>query len=456
MDTATGADRTFVDAGNSPAELTAVAYLRELRAGRMSAHEYICACLDRIERFDPTLRAWKAFDREAAEKRAQAIDDAIARSEPVKLLSGAPLGVKDIFNTYDFPTSMGSPILEAYTPGNDARVVSNLRLEGGIVVGKTVTAEFAVHHPGPTRNPFDLQRTPGTSSSGSAVAVATRMCPVALATQTAGSIIRPASYCGIWGFKPSFGLIPRTAMLKTTDTLDTVGFMARSIDDISLVFEICRVRGHNYPVSEAALNDPSRGEVFGRPYRIGIVRGTKSEFASAAAADGLRRIADRLTAVGHEVFEYKQPASFEEIHDLHERIYRRSLAYYFQQEWRAAAEKFSPVMRRMVEGGLEISTDSYLEAIARQRAISQEFDAEHGKFDVLLDLSTADEAPLGLDAPDLPDHCLMWTFVGAPAITAPLLRGSSGLPVGAQFVARRFDDYKLLAFVRVVQAALLD
>lgn len=212
--------------GNSLARLTATEFLALLRTGEISAADYAHACADVIDEMEPKVAAWAWYDRTRFESLAARVDEDIAQrraageKELPGRLAGLPVGVKDIYNTEDMPTSHGSGLFAGYTPGNDARAVTSLRREAAIMAGKTVTAEFAVHTPNGTRNPHDLTRSSGTSSSGSAVAVATSMVPVALASQTAGSIIRPASYCGVFGFKPSYGTIPRTAMLKTTDTLD--------------------------------------------------------------------------------------------------------------------------------------------------------------------------------------------------------------------------------------------
>ncbi len=431
---------------NTPAELTASEFLRELKDGRVSAFDYVDACAERIEKFDTTVHAWRRFDGELVRARARAIDDALARGAPIRALSGAPVAVKDIFNTYDYPTGMGSPIMEGYTPGNDARVVSDVRLAHGVVMGKTVTAEFAVHHPGPTRNPHDLSRSPGTSSSGSAAAVAARMAPLALSSQTGGSTIRPASSCGIYGFKPSFGLLPRTGVLKTTDTLDSLGFMARSVDDLRLMFEVCRVRGHNYPISEAALGDPMRQTVEGRPWRVGVARGPKTDFEATAPRAGLDALVGTLEQAGCEVFEHTLGPEYDKAHDAHERIHRRALAYYFDLEWNADGHLFSAVMQRMIESGRAISPRQYQDDIATQRDLSRLMERDSDSFDVLIGLATADEAPVGLDGEDRPDHCLIWTMCGLPAITLPLLSGASGLPVGVQIVARRYNDHLLLRF----------
>ena len=437
-------------ATNALAELTATEFLALLQNGQLTVAQYVRSCIDRIERFEPKIHAWRSFDADYVMDRASKIDAATTSHRDAHRMTGVPVGVKDIFNTYDYPTSMGSAIMDGYTPGNDARVVSNIRLEDGIVMGKTVTAEFAVHHPGPTLNPHDLARSPGTSSSGSAAAVATRMIPVALGSQTAGSIIRPASYCGVFGYKPSFGLIPRTGVLKTTDTLDTIGFMARSVADLRLLFEVCRVRGHNYPISEKALNDPARQTIGKRPWRVGVARGPKTEFETPAARAGLDAVVGKLAAAGCETFVYSLPAAFDEAHETHERIYRRALAYYFDLEWNADASLFSDVMQGMIDGGRKIDPAQYQIDISKQRDLSRLIDGESAEFDVLIGLSTAGEAPFGLEGKDLPDHCLIWTMCGLPAISLPLLTGASGLPIGVQLVARRFNDYLLLDFAELL------
>jgi Asp-tRNA(Asn)/Glu-tRNA(Gln) amidotransferase A subunit family amidase len=440
---------------NTIADLTASEFLHLLGNRKISVGDYVRACADRIEQFEPRLKAWAWFDRGRLEERAAKLDRILTERPAAdglpSALFGVPVGLKDVFNTYDMPTEMGSAIYAGYTPGNDARVVSNLRLARAIIAGKTVTAEFAVHHPGPTLNPYDPTRTPGTSSSGSAVAVATSMVPLGLATQTAGSIIRPASYCGVFGFKPSFGLVPRTGVLKTTDTLDTIGWLARSVDDLSLVLEIARVRGHNYPVSEAGLADRAARVPSDGRWRIGLVESHVDHHQDPAVTKALRALALRLERQGATVVPFRLPRSMASVHDVHDVIYTCALAYYFRPEWSAKPSLFSDRLSSMIEAGLNISGERYQRALAEQVRIARVFDEAVQSVDVLICPSTAGEAPVGLDTIDLPDTCLIWTLCGAPVLSLPLLRGSSGLPVGVQAVARRFADYPLLDFARFVE-----
>src|SRR5918912_700941 len=208
-----------------------------IKNGDFTAVELTRSCLNQIERHEANVRAWAYLNAELALDQARAIDKKLAAQERTGPLAGVPVGIKDIFNTKEMPTQMGSPIWRNFTPGNDARVVHYLKMADAVLIGKTVTAEFAVHAPGPTLNPHNPEYMPGTSSSGSAAAVAAYMIPLALGTQTAGSTIRPASYCGVYGFKPSFGVLPRTGMLKTTDSLDTIGLFARTIEDVEKLFD---------------------------------------------------------------------------------------------------------------------------------------------------------------------------------------------------------------------------
>jgi len=440
--------------GNSLARLTATEFLDLLRGGEVSALEYARACADVIDALESKVNAWAWYDRGRFESLAGEADQtqaAYRRDGGTGLAAGClglPVGVKDTFNTDDMPTSHGSSLFAGYTPGNDARPVTNMRRAGAIMAGKTVTAEFAVHTPNGTRNPYDLERSSGTSSSGSAVAVATGMVPVALGSQTAGSIVRPASYCGVVGFKPSYGTVPRTAMLKTTDTLDSVGWLTRSVADAALLFDTMRVKGLNYPIADAALNDPTRLKQPGRPWRLGVLHGPKSGLAAAAVQKSYEGVLAGLARSGCDLIPIHLPDEFHMAHDVHETIYRRSLAYYFRMEWESGQHEFSPGLAKMIDGGMSISFEQYQEALQRQTELARIYDGLFGNVDVVLCPSTADEAPVGLESADIPDHCLIFTMCHAPSLSLPLLRGTTGLPVGLQIASRRFSDFILLDFAR--------
>lgn len=421
--------------------------LEEYGSGALSPTETMRSCIDAVTRLDPKLRAWACFDASKAMARARVAEQRFAGGGPCGRLEGVPIGVKDVFNTSDFPTEMGSRLWKGYTPGNDARAVFSLRQAGAIIPGKTSTAEFAVHALGDTINPHDVSRTPGTSSSGSAVAVATGMVPAALGTQTGGSIVRPASYCGVYGFKPSFGLIPRTGMLKTTDSLDTVGFLARHLEDLETMLEVLRVRGKNYPISDAALNNVERQSApRDRPWKIAVVRTSTWDAAQQYAKDALLNWATRLASVRNvSICDVALPDSLERAHQVHATIYDKTLAYYFSEEFKQP-EQMSALMQEIVARGSTISKDDYLRALGEQSAMAAAMDRFFHEYDILLSLSTAGEAPLR-HVIEPPDPALIWTACHLPAVSVPKFFSPLGLPFGVQIVARRYNDPQLLLFL---------
>jgi len=359
-------------------------------------------------------------------------------------LDGLPFGIKDIFNTKTFPTQMGSPLWRGFTPGNNARVVDSLLDAGAIVVGKTVTAEFAVHALNETLNPHDLSRTPGTSSSGSAAAVASGMVPFALATQTAGSIVRPASFCGVWGMKPSFGMIPRTGVLKTTDSLDTVGFVTAHAESLRSVLDVARVRGPDYPYvyrnvdKRGALPKPE-----GRAWRVGFVRTHTWATALPYVQQAIENLAGKIESeTGFEVFELDWPVDLQIAHDIHSVIYNKSLAYYFKNE-RKMDSQVTPIMTKIIESGESITPAEFKLALASQEWYYRRLDQLLENYDFVLSIGTASSAPLrGVE--ELPDPSLIWTMAHLPVIAAPAFRCPQGMPFGAQFFSRRWNDYLLL------------
>ncbi|MDQ1299138.1 MAG: hypothetical protein QG558_1677 [Campylobacterota bacterium] len=339
---------------------------------------------------------------------------------------------------------MGSPIWKDFTPGNDARMVHYLRRSGALMLGKTVTAEFAVHYQNKTRNPHDLSRSPGTSSSGSCVAVATGMVPVALGSQTAGSISRPASYCGIYSFKPTFGVLPRIGVLKTTDSLDTLGFFARSVEDLALLFEESRVRGENYEyVYRHIDNYRSAPE---KKFRIGIVKHPKWDLASDAAKTAFEQWCFSLQSPRFQIEEATLPSFCDTIHATHQCIYDKSLAYYFKDEY-AQHTLMSPIFYAIIQEGNKITKEQYQEALEKQSRETVAFNDWMESYDILLTLATADEAPIGLTTPDVPDANLIWTYLGLPTATIPVLKGKNGLPIGVSVVAGKYRDKLLLDFL---------
>ena len=404
-------------------------------------------CISKVKRFDSEFKAWVCFDPEVLLRGAKIVQESLTGNTSLRALSGIPIGVKDVFNTVDFPTQMGSELWRDFTPGNDARVVHYLKNAGGLVVGKTVTAEFAVHALNETINPHNSRLTPGTSSSGSAVSVALGMVPVALGTQTGGSIVRPASFCGVYGMKPSFGLVPRTGSLKTTDSLDTAGFFVSHPDDLRRVLEIVRVHGPNFPLSNRALKDNCRqSKPVNRPWRIALIKTQTWKHAPDYAKLSLLNFAEQF-GLGNEVElkEIKLPELMEKAHQIHTTIYEKSLSYYFKDEFENR-HKLSPIMIEMIDSGEKVSAKEYHAALQNQNHLIAHMDDFLTQFDAFICLSTAGAAPLR-NVAESPDSALMWTLMHLPVINLPVFQSPSGLPFGLQVFARKYNDYLLLSFV---------
>jgi Asp-tRNA(Asn)/Glu-tRNA(Gln) amidotransferase A subunit family amidase len=420
--------------------------------GTITPRDVAQICCAQIAQYDPQYLAMECFDPEKLFAAAACTQRYLASGQAMRALEGIPVGVKDIFNTTDFPTQMGSPIWANFTPGNDARVVFHLKRAGGIIPGKTVTAEFAVHTLRKTLNPYDILRTPGTSSSGSAVAIATGMFPVTLGSQTAGSIVRPASFCGVFGCKPSFGLIPRTGMLKTTDSLDTVGFFVLHLDDIDTVFDVLRVHGLDYPLSHAALSNSARqSKPSTRPWRIALVPTYTWQEAPRYAQDALCAWADTIARDPDiELVRAELPVGMENAHAIHATIYDKTLAYYFRQEFKQK-QLVSPIMNELIESGNRISPRQYQQALKEQETLAHLMDTFFSAYDVLISLSTAGAAPLRDDR-ELRDPSLIWTMTHLPVISAPVFTSPTGLPFGLQMAARRYNDRLLFKFANYLGA----
>lgn len=362
-------------------------------------------------------------------------------------LFGIPVGVKDVFNTKVLPTAMGSEIWKGFKAGNHARVVDEIADRGAIIFAKTTTAEFAVHYiqAGKTVNPHSAAHITGTSSAGSAVAVACGALPIALGTQTAGSIVRPASFCGVYGFKPSFGAFDRTGTLKTTDTLDTIGLLGSDIYGLRKTFLSAFQKETQYPIAGNYFSHLRAFRAKSR-LKVGVVtdqyRGyahyedcVKADFDAALGA---------LTRAPIDLEALRGADFINDVHALHEQIYCKALSYYFQSEFKRGGG-MSEIMTRMIETGSRVSVDDYVHALKRQPELRAQFDRVMSAYDFLVTPSTASPAPL-IDERERDDTCLIWTFFGYPVLSIPAFRSSLGLPFGLQIVGPKFSDLALLDF----------
>lgn len=417
---------------------------RRLRAGEVSSEALVTACLERIAAADEDVRAWAHLDPEYALAQARMLDAARAGGAPVGPLHGLPVGIKDIIDTEALPTENGTILDEGRQPREDAFVVSQLRQAGAVIMGKTVSTELAVYSPGKTRNPHNPAHTPGGSSSGSAAAVAAGMIPLAVGTQTNGSVIRPASFCGVYGFKPTHGLISRSGILKQSPPLDTVGVFGRTVEDLAMVAEAIAGFDDRDPHSrlcarprllETSLQEPPLEPVFA------FVRTPAWDRASADGKEALAELADVLGARCDEV---ALPDPFNEAHAIHRTIMLADLAKNFSGYYRRGADRLSDILRSMIEEGQGTLAVDYNLAVEWIELLNAGLDEIFNRYDAILTPATPGEAPAGLEATGDPSFCTLWTLCGTPAITMPLMEGSNGLPIGAQLVGRRGDDARLL------------
>ena len=420
--------------------------------GAMSATEYTAACLERIAEVDSEVRAFAHLDSEHALKQARALDERKANGERLGPLHGIPVGIKDIFDTADYPTECGSPILAGRRPQADATVVRRLREAGAVIIGKTVTTEFAYFHPGKTRNPRDLERTPGGSSSGSAAAVAAGMVPLAIGSQTNGSMIRPAAFCGVFGIKPSHGLISRAGALTLSRTLDHVGAFARSVDDIALVLDVLAGEDPADPDSRPYASPNFRvgaAEEPPIPPTYTLVRTPMWEKADDDARAALEDLAKELGAREVDLPDFYRDA-WSGLRAIMAADMAHHLGHYLDE-----GGEVSRQFRELMDEGRRVTATEYLAAVRDARRYAEGMTGIFEQLsDAIITLSAKGVAPRSLEATGDPVFCSLWTLVGFPSLNLPLLADADGLPIGVQLVGARGRDERLLRTARAMLGSL--
>jgi Asp-tRNA(Asn)/Glu-tRNA(Gln) amidotransferase A subunit family amidase len=418
-----------------------------IRDGAISSVQLVEACLARIRAVEPQVQAWQFLDEAHALAQAKARDADRAEGRTVGPLHGVPVGIKDIIDTTDMPTEDGTVLHAGRMPDRDATVVAMLRAAGAVILGKTVTTECATYSPGKTRNPHDPARTPGGSSSGSAAAVAAGMVPLAVGTQTNGSVIRPASFCGVYGFKPTHGWVPRQGILKQSRALDCVGFFARSLEDIALITEQAVGHDERDPDTRARARPPLQHTLGEEPPlepRLAFVKTPKWSRADAATAEAFAELAE---ALGAQCEEAQLPDSLTEAWDWHRTVMESEMAANLDLEWERGREKLSAPLREQLERGRGISALHYQRALARIAPLNQGFEELFERFDAILTPSAPGTAPTPETTGD-PVFCTLWSLAGMPSVNLPLMHGADGLPLGVQLVGRRDSDARLLRTAR--------
>jgi Asp-tRNA(Asn)/Glu-tRNA(Gln) amidotransferase A subunit family amidase len=433
--------------------LSASEAARLIRGGTISSEELVEACLARIREVDGDVQAWAFLDPDYALAQARKADELRLSGQPTGPLHGVPIAIKDIVDTADMPTENGSVLYAGRAPSRDATVVARLRAAGAVIMGKTVTTEFAYFSPGKTRNPHNPKHTPGGSSSGSAAAVAAEMVPLALGSQTNGSTIRPAAFCGVIGFKPTHGLIPRQGILVLSRTLDHVGLFARSIDDIALL--AAQLVGYDerdldtrprarIPFIEVAAEEPPLPPMFAfvkTPYWERVDEDTKEGFAELVAQ------------LGERVEEVELLPSAVEAWGLHRTIMESEMAANLEREWDKGRDRLSEQLLTQLERGRNVRALDYQRALSRIAPIHESFvELFEQRYDAILTPAASGAAPEGLSSTGDPVFCTLWTLCGMPAISLPLLQSANGLPLGVQLVGPRNGDARLLRTARWLAA----
>ena len=416
--------------------LSATRLAKMIADGEATSEIVTRSFIDAIHARERQVQAFAWFDADRALAIARELDRLQAHGARRGLLHGVPVAIKDIIDTADMPTGYGSPIYTSHRPPADAAVVALLANAGAFALGKTVTAELATFTPGATRNPHQLAHTPGGSSSGSAAAVAAHFAPLALGTQTAGSVIRPASYCGVAGYKPSPRLVPRAGVKPTSDTLDEVGVFAQTVEDLALAASVLALK-------PAWRESPAQFIVAGGVPTIAWTATPQAQLASAALRAALERAAQTLLRAGARHTELTWPRVFDGLFEAQRVVQVYETARALGPEFNYRRDKLSQRLVDLIEQGRAIRAIDYLEALQLGRACAAAIDSLFGAADVVLTFSAPGEAPKGLDSTGDPLFNRPWQLLGCPSLNIPFGTGEAGLPLGIQVVARPGDDAKL-------------
>jgi Asp-tRNA(Asn)/Glu-tRNA(Gln) amidotransferase A subunit family amidase len=422
--------------------------------GEVSALDLVEESLRRIDAIDSKVQAWVELDRARALLTARQRYDASRHGTAVGALIGIPVGIKDIIDVDSVPTRAGAAQFAHYVPDRAATVVEKLRHEGAIVIGKTATTQFAFVDPAPTRNPRDLEHTPGGSSSGSAAAVAAGMVPLALGTQTVGSVLRPAAYCGVVGLKATHGRVSTAGVVPLAPSLDHVGVLARSVTDAALVLGL--IAGHDEadPHSAAEPVPDMSLQTAKEPPRIGLLRGFWEERTSDEVRGHLEDVARMLAAAGADLREVRPSFSLDDVRAISNTVLQYEAAQYHRPKFEHHRDAYAPGIRRLIEAGLKTSDADYASALRRQRKLRETMTGLFADVDAIMLPVAPSTAPKGLESTGDASFCAPASAAGLPAISLPSGIGDGGLPLAVQLVGRLFEEPALLGVAAWVEARL--
>ncbi|QGJ70564.1 Glutamyl-tRNA amidotransferase subunit A [Planctomycetales bacterium 10988] len=419
---------------------TLTAWSQAIAQGEVTPRELVERCLAEVETWEKTIRAWVRIDQDEAFRQADTLGEELKQGTSRGPLHGIPFGVKDIFDLQGVLTCNGSPIRDQSLPQQDAEIVGRLRAAGAIFLGKTVTTEYACFDPPPTRNPWNVRHTPGGSSSGSAAAVATGMCAAALGSQTGGSITRPASYCGVTGYKPTFDRYSRRGVTPVSFSLDHVGFLARCVPDLILLTQ--------------TLAEEDTLPTLSKPPRLGILDQMFVEDADPDAGRVLRAAVDRCKSRGAEIVSLALPNSFQDISEMHRRIMATEAAEFHYEHFRDHEDELGPLLHELLEEGLSMPAIDYAEALKYRLELLPLMEVLFKQVDAFLTPATVSAAPSGLTSTGSPLFNSPWSFLGTPTVSFPVGYADNGLPMGVQLVGARGTDQQLLNIAQWVDDLL--
>ena len=416
----------------------------KLKSGEISSIDLCKSYIDRIKKFEKDVKAWQFFDEKLLLEKAEEADDYRKSGKPLGPLHGMPIAIKDIIGTYDMPTECGTVFRKKKSSSQDSEIVNLLKNAGAIVMGKTVTCELAYIHPSKTRNPHDYSRTPGGSSSGSAAVVASYMSHLSIGSQTGGSVIRPASYCGVVGYKPSYGLISRSGVLKVSDKLDTIGVFGRSVKDVALLAKSL-IRKDLYDTSTIYFSSDRMLDVCEEKLEFDpkfIFYKTKNwKNINKKSQEAFEFL---IKSFKKNIEIYDEPSYFKEIPKYHQIIHEVDMANNFQVYYDKDKSKLSKEMNDAISRGLKYSAKDYSDAIDFMKQSYESYKEVFEDYYGILTPSSNGVADKGLGSTGSADFQKIWTYLGLPAISLPLLTGENDLPLGLQLVGNKFDDLRFL------------
>jgi len=424
--------------------LSATELVGKLRTGDISSVDLCKTYIKRIDKYEKDVKAWAFFDKKILLEKAEEADDYRKSGKPIGSLHGLPVGVKDIVGTLDMPTECGTVFRKKMSSSQDAEVVNLLKTAGAIVMGKTETAELAYIHPGKTRNPHDYTRTPGGSSSGSAAAIAAHMTHLSIGSQTGGSIIRPASYCGVVGYKPSYGLISRSGVLKTSEKLDTIGVFGKTVEDVALLAKTLIKKDLYDPATihfaaDDMLEVCKKGPIFEPKFIF-----YKTDKWKNIDKESQKAFEFLIKNFKKNIEVFDTPSYFKDIPGYHQIIHETDLANNFQVYYKKDKNKLSKEMRDAIGRGMKYSAKEYTDAIDFMKQSYESYKEVFEDYHGVITPSSSGVADKGLTSTGSADFQKIWTYLGLPTISLPLLTGENNLPLGVQLVGNKLDDLRFL------------